>query len=172
MHFGRRPEQCRTIRRYWLSCVTPPSLAIAMATAVFALSACSPTVANHGYSLDQESIAKIEPSRSSRQQVLQLLGSPSLLSTFDDDAWYYVSQRTEKISFYQEGVVEQDVITVLFNDQNIVEAVDRYGLEQTAAIVPVDRVTPTAGASPSVLKQFIGNIGRFSNSNDSYDPDG
>lgn len=154
-----------------LSCGTRPSLAIALAAAMLAVAACSPTVANHGHSLDEESIAKISPGKSSRQQVLQILGSPSSLSTFDDDAWYYISQRTEKVSFYQEDIVEQTVLTVSFDEQGIVKAIDQHGLEQTASIDPVGRVTPTAGTAPSVLQQLIGNIGRFSNSSNSYDPD-
>ena len=136
-------------------------------------SACSSSISTHGHTFDEEQIAKIEPGRSSRQEVLQLMGSPSALSTFDDDAWYYVTQRTEKKSFYQTDVVEQEVLTVSFDENGRVSAVDRHGKDQVAAIDPVDRVTPTAGSSPSIWKQLIGNIGRFSGSGGSpTDPDG
>lgn len=131
---------------------------------------CSPTVETHGHSLDEAQIAKIKPGSSSRQEVLQLMGSPSSLSTFDDKAWYYVSQRTEKKSFYQKDVVDQEVVTVTFDEEGRVAGIDRHGLDQVAAIDPVDRVTPTAGSSPSIIKQLIGNIGRFSTGND-VDPD-
>jgi outer membrane protein assembly factor BamE (lipoprotein component of BamABCDE complex) len=123
---------------------------------------CTPTVQTHGHSLEEEQIARIKPGQTSRDEVRQLLGSPSALSAFDDDAWYYVSQRTEKTSFYQEGVVAQDVLTIDFDDQGRVTNIDRHGLDQVASIDPVDRVTPTAGSSPSILQQLIGNIGRFS----------
>ena len=134
--------------------------------AVAVLSGCTPTVETHGHSLDEAQIAKVKPGSSSRQEVLQLMGSPSSLSTFDDAAWYYVSQRTEKTSFYQNDVVDQEVVTVTFDDAGKVAGVDRHGLDQVAAIDPVDRVTPTAGSSPSIFKQLIGNIGRFSSGND------
>ena len=126
-----------------------------------ALLGCTPTIETHGHSLEEEQIAKIEPGRTSRQEVLQLMGSPSSLSTFDDAAWYYVSQRTEKRSFYQKGVVDQEVLTISFDDQGVVGAVNRSGLDQVAAVDPVDRVTPTSGSSPSIFEQLIGNIGRF-----------
>jgi outer membrane protein assembly factor BamE (lipoprotein component of BamABCDE complex) len=128
-------------------------------------------VETHGHSLDEAQLAKITPGSTSRQEVLQLMGSPSALSTFDDAAWYYVSQRTEKRSFYQEGVVDQEVVTISFDDQDRVAAVDRHGLDQVAAVDPVDRVTATAGASPSIIEQLIGNIGRFSNGASDVDPD-
>lgn len=136
-----------------------------LAAALFgmpALLGCSPAIHTHGHSLDEEQLAKIQPGVTSRQEVLQLMGSPSTLAAFDDEAWYYISQRTEKRSFYQEGVVEQEVVTVSFDDQGRVVGVDRHGLDQVASIDPVDRVTPTSGSSPSILEQLIGNIGRFS----------
>jgi outer membrane protein assembly factor BamE (lipoprotein component of BamABCDE complex) len=148
------------------------SFAAMAALSSLAVTACSPTIATHGHALDEAAIARIEPGRTSRQEVLQLLGSPSSLASFDDDAWYYVSQRTEKVSFYQEDLVEQDVIAITFDDRDLVDDIERHGLEQTAAVDPVERTTPTAGASPSLLEQFIGNIGRFGSSGgNSYDPD-
>ncbi|MGI9493475.1 MAG: outer membrane protein assembly factor BamE [Geminicoccaceae bacterium] len=148
-----------------------PSLAAMAVLSSLAFSACTPTAATHGHTLDEAAIAQIEPGRSSRQEVMQLLGSPSSLASFDDTIWYYVSQRTEKISFYQESLVEQDVITIAFDEQGIVDKIDRHGLEQTAAVKPVERVTPTAGEAPSLLEQFIGNIGRFGSGSGAYDPD-
>lgn len=136
------------------------------------LIACSSTIETHGHSLDEEQIAKITPGSTSRQEVLQIMGSPSALSTFDDANWYYVSQRTEKKSFYQKGVVDQEVLTINFDDGGRVVSVDRHGLDQVAAVDPVDRVTPTAGSSPSIFEQLIGNIGRFSNAAGTQDPDG
>ncbi len=135
------------------------------------LMACTPTVATHGHTLDEAAMAQIEPGRSSRQEVLQLLGSPSSLASFDDKTWYYVSQRTEKTSFYQEDLVAQDVITITFNEQGFVDGINSHGMDQMAAVDPVNRVTPTAGAAPSVFEQIIGNIGRFGGSGNTYDPD-
>ena len=59
-------------------------------------------------------LAQIEPGRTTRDEVQQLLGSPSSLTTFDGAVWYYVSQRTERMSFYQEDVVNQDVVSITF----------------------------------------------------------
>ena len=147
------------------------SLAIIACLSLPAFAACTPSVATHGHTLDEAAIARIEPGRSSRQDVQSLLGSPSSLASFDDDTWYYVSQRTEKVSFYQESLVGQDVITITFNKQGIVQTINRHDLEQTAAVNPVDRTTPTAGKSPSIFEQIIGNIGRFGDSSGNVDPD-
>ena len=111
-----------------------------------ALGACVPQVSNHGYR---------------RDEVLQLLGSPSALTTFDGSAFYYVSQRTERMSFYQEEVVNRDVVSITFDELGTVAQVNRHGLEQAHEVSLVERETPTAGSELTALEQFIGNIGRF-----------
>ena len=126
-----------------------------------ALGGCVPQVSNHGYRLDEAAFAQIEPGRTTRDQVLQLLGSPSSLTTFDGSVWYYVSQRTERLSFYQEDVVNQDVVAITFDDLGTVAEVDRHGLEQAHEVSFVERETPTAGSELTVFEQFVGNIGRF-----------
>jgi outer membrane protein assembly factor BamE (lipoprotein component of BamABCDE complex) len=126
-----------------------------------ALIACTPQVTNHGYRLDEAALAQVQPGRTSRDQVLQLLGSPSSLATFDGSVWYYVSQRTERMSFYQEEVVNQDVVAIAFDDLGTVSGVDRHGLDRAREVSLVDRETPTSGSELSALEQFIGNIGRF-----------
>jgi outer membrane protein assembly factor BamE (lipoprotein component of BamABCDE complex) len=122
---------------------------------------CVPQVSNHGYRLDEAAFAQIEPGRTTRDQVLQLLGSPSALTTFDGAVWYYVSQRSERLSFYQDNVVNQDVVTITFDDLGTVASIDRHGLERAHEVSLVERETPTSGSELTAFEQFIGNIGRF-----------
>lgn len=125
------------------------------------LGACTANVAAHGHRLDVAALAQVEPGRSSQRDVVQLLGSPSSLATFDNHTWYYISQRTERRSFYQERIVEQDVVAIRFDDQGLVSQIDRHGLDEANEIDMVDRETPTAGNELTILEQFVGNIGRF-----------
>ena len=128
--------------------------------AALGLAACAAQICTHGYRLDETALAQLEPGQTTQDGVLQLLGSPSSIATFDDRVWYYVSQRTEGMSFYQEKVVDQKVVAITFDDQGAVSHVDRHDLNGARDIL-VDRETPTSGNELSMLEQFIGNIGRF-----------
>ena len=148
-------QQARSI-----PCVRPtPWLALGLSA--LALLACSPTIATHGHRLDEQALARIEPGRSSRNEVAQLLGSPSSRATFGDSPWYYVSQRTEQLSFYQADVTDQDVVVIGFDDQGVVSSIERHGLDAARKIELVSRETPTSGTELGILEQFVGNIGRF-----------
>jgi outer membrane protein assembly factor BamE (lipoprotein component of BamABCDE complex) len=138
-----------------------PAPGLALGLAALALLACSPTIATHGHRLDEQALAGIEPGHSSRQEVAQLLGSPSARSTFGDSPWYYVSQRTEQLSFYQADVTDQDVVVISFDEQGVVSSIERHDLDEAREIELVSRETPTSGNELNDLEQFVGNIGRF-----------
>jgi outer membrane protein assembly factor BamE (lipoprotein component of BamABCDE complex) len=138
-----------------------PAPGLALGLAALALLACSPTIATHGHRLDERALAQIEPGRSSRQDVAQLLGTPSASATFGNSPWYYVSQRTEQLSFYQADVTDQDVVVIGFDEQGVVSSIERHGLDEAREIELVARETPTTGNELNVLEQFVGNIGRF-----------
>jgi outer membrane protein assembly factor BamE (lipoprotein component of BamABCDE complex) len=125
------------------------------------LLACTPEISTHGYRIDEAALAQLEPGRTTRDGALQLLGSPSSVALFDDNVWYYVSQRTERMSFYQEEVVDQKVVTVTFDEQDRLSGIERQDLDDAVEVSLVDRETPTSGNELGIFEQFIGNIGRF-----------
>jgi outer membrane protein assembly factor BamE (lipoprotein component of BamABCDE complex) len=123
--------------------------------------ACSPTVSNHGYRIDAETLAQIRPGVTSREEVYRLLGSPSSVGTFDDERWYYISQRSEQMSFYQSEITEQDIVTVDFDAGGMVRDVGRQDMSLAQAIEPSSDETRTMGNEFSLLQQLLGNVGRF-----------
>jgi outer membrane protein assembly factor BamE (lipoprotein component of BamABCDE complex) len=125
------------------------------------LAACAPEVSTHGYRPDAAALVQLEPGRTTRDEALQLLGSPSSVATFDEQVWYYVSQRTERMSFYQEEVVDQQVLAITFDDSGVIRSIERQELADARELALVERETPTSGSELSMLEQFLGNLGRF-----------
>jgi len=123
--------------------------------------ACSPRVAVRGNLPREEQLSKIKVGEQNRDEVAEILGTPSTLGTFDDKVWYYISRKTEKFAFFDEKVVDQSVIAVYFSERNHVEAVYRYNKDDIREIGMVDRETPTVGKDLSIFGQLIGNLGRF-----------
>lgn len=135
-------------------------LAITLALGL-TLGACTPTIDTHGHKVDPDVLSQIEPGVTSREQVLRMLGSPSSMSTFNDSVWYYISQRTERMSFYQSEITDQDVVAIAFDRRGLVASVDQHGLDEARAIDPAPERTKTLGNELSILQQFLGNVGRF-----------
>lgn len=125
------------------------------------LAACSPQVSQHGYTIDEAAVQRIVPGITPREEVARLLGSPSTLATFEDNRWYYVTQKQEQLSFYQSEITEQSVLTIAFDDRGIVQDVSKVTMDEAMKIDPNANVTPTLGNELTVIEQLIGNVGRF-----------
>jgi outer membrane protein assembly factor BamE (lipoprotein component of BamABCDE complex) len=125
------------------------------------LAGCEPIVANRGNTLEEDRIAQVKPGVSSKNDVFEALGSPSMVSTFDDNTWYYVGQRTEREAFFDPVVTDRKVVLVRFDDTDHVRAVDRVGLDQAVPIDPLTESTPAAGRELTFMEQLLGNIGHL-----------
>ena len=115
------------------------------AAAMLAMAACTPIVSTHGHALDPDQLAQIKPGVTSREEVARLLGSPSTVGTFEQERWFYISQRNEVMSFYQADVTQQDVIRIDFDGSGIVSDVNTHGLELAQAVEPDPNKTRTLG---------------------------
>lgn len=115
----------------------------------------------YGNLLDPDVVAEIEPGVQRRQDVIGLLGSPSALSTFEDNTWFYIGQRMEKFAFFKPSLLERRILVVMFDEQGVVQ--ETHNLTQADAndVDPTDRVTPTEGRDLTLLQQLFGNLGRF-----------
>ncbi len=129
--------------------------------AALALSACQHHIDDLGYVPDPDEVARIKPGLQGRDEVREILGSPSSASTFTADRWYYISKKIEWVAFFTPGVLGQKVIEVDFDKDGMVTEVRNYTLKDGEQIDPVARKTPSPGRELGFFEQLIGNIGRF-----------
>jgi outer membrane protein assembly factor BamE (lipoprotein component of BamABCDE complex) len=126
-----------------------------------AAAACAPRVDVRGHVFDPDALAQIRPGQQSRDQVAEVLGTPTAVGTFDENRWLYISSQTETLAFYDPDVIEQKVVVVEFDQAGIVKEITSYTEADAQEVDPVDRKTPTKGKSLSFFEQIFGNIGAF-----------
>ncbi len=137
------------------------SAALAALSAAVAVAGCSTTVEQRGNLPPPDEIAQIHPGKTTKGEVVKILGSPSSVGVFNDRSWYYISRRTSQFSFFDPKLLDQQVFIVDFNDQNVVNAIDHMTLKDGEEISPVARTTPAPGRELSFLEQIVGNLGKF-----------
>jgi outer membrane protein assembly factor BamE (lipoprotein component of BamABCDE complex) len=118
-----------------------------LAAAVIGLAAvaggCTPLTSYSGFQAIEAKPADMKIGEDSKSTVTEKLGSPSATSTFDQNAWYYISQTTDRVAFYKPRVIKRDVVAIKFNPADEkVASVDTYTLKMT------------------ILEQLLGNVGR------------
>jgi outer membrane protein assembly factor BamE (lipoprotein component of BamABCDE complex) len=126
----------------------------------FSLAACSPVIEERGYKAEPGDLEQLKPG-DSKTEVEALLGSPSTAAIIDNEAWFYISSKVEKYLFYEPEEIDRTVVAVYFDDQEAVEEVAYYTLEDGRIVNLVDRKTPTRGKQLTILGEIFGNLGRF-----------
>jgi outer membrane protein assembly factor BamE (lipoprotein component of BamABCDE complex) len=122
---------------------------------------CTPRVDTRGNLPDPEVLADIKPGQQSRDEVAEILGSPSTVAAFDEETWYYISKRTETFAFFEPEINDRQVVIVRFDAKGVVSELKYLGLEDGRVVNLVDRETHTAGNEVTFLQQIFGNVGRF-----------
>lgn len=126
------------------------------------MASCTPTQNVRGYFIDDVLISQIKPGVDNKGSVLNTLGSPSNVSTFGTNTWYYATRKTESLAFFEKKLLDQRVVAIRFDDLGMVSDVQRFNAEDGKAVQVSERVTPTRGKQITLFQQLFGNIGRFS----------
>ena len=128
--------------------------------ATLGLAGCTTSeVFNQGYVVDQTAL-DLTPVGSSREQVLLSLGTPSTTATFDNEVFYYVSQkRVRGAMFMKPKLVDQSVLAVYFDEDGTVKQIANYTLKDGRVFDMITRTTPTGGVDKSFLAQVLSGAG-------------
>jgi outer membrane protein assembly factor BamE (lipoprotein component of BamABCDE complex) len=123
--------------------------------------ACAPIVGNHGFQVVDVNPKDVVVGTDTKSTVLAQLGSPSAVSTFEDNIWYYISQTTERYTYNRPQVAQRSVTAITFNEaDDTVTEVRNLGLEDGQQLAMNERETPTRGRQLTILEQLLGNVGR------------
>ena len=140
------------------------ALCVAVLSTLLAVSACTSRIATHGNLPDPERLAEVKPGEMAKDEVAEILGSPSSKSMFGEETWYYISERKETTAFFKPELTERKVLIVRFDKEGYVSALETLGAEDGREIDPVERKTPTAGNEITILQQLLGNFGKYTDS--------
>ena len=123
---------------------------------------CSPIQATRGNIVQDEKLVDLQVGVSTADDVVDILGTPSTVATFDNAVWYYIGQRTERIAFFRPEVIERRILVVEFDpDTLILQSMEELDYEDGQEVALIERETPTLGRRMTFLEQMFGNIGRF-----------
>lgn len=147
---------------------TLPLCAIAGAAA---LAGCSPITASQGYQVIDERPGDVKVGEDSIQTVRTRFGSPTAVSTFEPNVWYYMNQVNDTFGFYRPKVRMRQIVAITFDKQTQkVAEVKIYNEGDGKQIAYNSRETPTRGRELSVLQQVLGTIGTTALPRDDDDP--
>ncbi|MEL6413727.1 MAG: outer membrane protein assembly factor BamE [Pseudomonadota bacterium] len=123
-------------------------------------SACiSPIEDYHGYTADEILPENIEVGEDTRASVLAQLGSASTESVFDENTWFYITTRRERIAFLTPRTSQRSITAIRFGEDDVVAELLTYDETDGEIIRYASRETPTRGRELGLLEQIFGTVG-------------
>lgn len=143
--------------------------------ALAALGACTPTKEYHGYVADNpDAPLPVQVGVDTKDTITQRLGSPSTATALDaapETSWYYISTTRERYAFLRPQTTSRKVTVIRFDGNNVVSAVEEFGMDRGRVIAYNTNETPTRGRELGILEQLLGTIGQGSPIRAGEDPE-
>ena len=74
----------------------------------------------------------------------------------------YINETTRPRIGRTQGVINQRVVVLRFDQQGVLQEVQRLNQDDAMPVSVVARATPSPGNETSIMQQLFGNVGRFS----------
>ncbi len=136
-------------------------IALALAVPLLAAAGCTRMYRNHGYLPAEDELAQVVVGQTRRDELEYLIGQPGSQGLLTGAGWYYVGSRWESFGARPPREVERQVVAISFDQNDTVSNIERFGLERGRVVTLSRRVTDTGVVDTGLLRQLLGNLGRF-----------
>jgi outer membrane protein assembly factor BamE (lipoprotein component of BamABCDE complex) len=130
--------------------------------AIFGLVACSGNnERKHGYVPLDEDLQQIAVGVDTKDTVGDLVGRPTTSGILSAGGWYYVESKFRAYGIREREELSREVVAISFDQDGVVENIERFGMEDGKVIAISRRVTDSNIKGTSFLRQLFGSVGNF-----------
>ncbi|GAA5252077.1 outer membrane protein assembly factor BamE [Candidatus Rickettsia kedanie] len=133
--------------------------------AFFSLSGCK-TIENRGQSIDDSALVKLESKKLNKTEVVELIGTPTMVPEYSQNTWYYVERVMSQRAWLNPKIEKQKIVKITFDANNAMQAVVVIDDSHRQDIETVREYTRTYGTELNGLQKFVKNLGRFNKTTD------
>ena len=129
---------------------------------IFSLISCNKSLENTGYLVNKSKLDLIKVNKTSKQEVIDILGEPTTKSSFAPKAYYYMERQYKQVAFFTPKLKKQNIISIKFDKKGIVNDVKVYAKSDAKSLsYDAEKIT-FEGNKFGVFKQVLENVGKFS----------
>ncbi|MDA9662255.1 outer membrane protein assembly factor BamE [Candidatus Pelagibacter sp.] len=127
------------------------------------ISACTlkRVVKHHGVHFLDKKHEKLTINKSNKNDIIQLLGSPSTKSTFDNDLWIYIERKTDNsalIKFGSEKIIVNNVLILEINNLGLLEKKEFLDLTNMQELEFAKLTTKSQYKKKTFLYDFLSSL--------------
>ena len=125
------------------------------------LSACSNDLflVHNGKMPANEKISEIRMGQS-KQDVMNILGAPSLTTGLSDDHWIYMASTIKKVAFFRPEELDRKVLAISF-DNGQISKIEKLSLADGNNFKIDTHTTQTTEQEQGFFRKYFGGVGSY-----------
>ncbi len=130
---------------------------------LIALNACVSKLDKRGYMFDMSNHNLLQEGITSKERVLKIMGSPTLISDLDsDEAWIYYAENLKRLLFFKPDIISRDVLVIKFNEIGTIRELNRFDLsDEDKQLQFAENFTNVESRKIGFLKSLFSNVGQI-----------
>jgi outer membrane protein assembly factor BamE (lipoprotein component of BamABCDE complex) len=116
---------------------------------------------HHGVRFLDKKQEKLTVNQSNKKDILNLLGSPSTKSTFDNDLWIYIERKTDNSSltkFGSERIIVNNVLLLEINSMGLLETKEFLDLTNMQELKFAEQTTKNQYKKNTFIYDFLSSV--------------
>lgn len=107
----------------------------------------------------KEKIAEIHLGQS-KQDVMNILGAPSLTTGLSDDHWIYMASTVKKVAFFRPEEIDRKVLAISFDNNNI-SKIEQLTLADGNNLKVDTDITQSVEQEQGFFRKYFGGVGSY-----------
>ena len=119
------------------------------------------SVDHHGVHLLKKKSAQLIVSQTNKNDIIKLLGPPSVVSNFDNDLYFYIERKITTGAIYKLGkkkFLENNVLILEVNDRGILDKMDFFDLNKMKELKIVSSETELDYRKNNFIYDFLSSM--------------
>lgn len=126
------------------------------------LASCITRIEKHGYMFEMSDYELVKEGVTSKERVLNLMGSPTIIEDFyDDELWIYFSEDVRHLLFLRPKPISRKILTMSFDENGVVKKISEYSLkDENKKMAFSTEITPVEDHKQGWFKSIYSNVGQ------------
>ena len=121
-------------------------------------SSCAGNVENRGFMFELTDTNLIAENITTKERVLEIMGSPTLTSDLDKELWVYYFEKRKSLFFFKPEVIDRKIMTI-----GTINSIKEFSLLDEQKDFSFDsHFTEVKSKKENIFKELFSNVGKIS----------
>lgn len=115
---------------------------------------------HNGNMPEKSKVAQIQNGQT-KEDVLSILGAPSLTTGLSDNHWIYMTSTIRRVAFLSPKEIDRQILAITFDDDKV-SKIENHTLADANNISIDQDITETAERKQGFFRKYFGGVGSYS----------